>query len=207
MANKANKTNKTNKTNNTNNTNKTNNTRKRHHGKKHKTQKKSMSVTTMEQVKQNRIRNKMIRNIRMGRVHRVGGAQTGGGVFGSISQFLGKPWSSEPGNTGKYFALSPKGVGTGIVPKFDDGRPLGNARFPTQLGPQLAKLGQVGGGGGGSRKRSKRIKVKGGGIVSDFNNMVDSAKYSWNSFNDKMAGNNPPTNPAPFNQPISRNMI
>ena len=168
MANKANKTNKTNKTNNTNNTNKT---RKRHHGKKHKTQKKSMSVTTMEQVKQNRIRNKMIRNIR------------------------------------KYFALSPKGVGTGIVPKFDDGRPLGNARFPTQLGPQLAKLGQVGGGGGGSRKRSKGIKVKGGGIVSDFNNMVDSAKYSWNSFNDKMAGNNPPTNPAPFNQPISRNMI
>ena len=201
MANKANKTNKTNKTNNTNKT------RKRHHGRKHKTQKKSTSVTTMEQVKQNRIRNKMIRNIRMGRVHRVGGAQTGGGVFGSISQFLGKPWSSEPGNTGKYFALSPKGVGTGIVPKFDDGRPLGNARFPTQLGPQLAKLGQVGGGGGGSRKRSKGIKVKGGGIVSDFNNMVDSAKYSWNSFNDKMAGNNPPTNPAPFNQPISRNMI
>jgi len=186
-------------------TNNTNNTRKRHHGRKRKTQKKSTSVTTMEQVKQNRMRNKMIRNVRMGRVHRVGGAQTGGRLFGSISQFLGKPWSSEPGNTGKYFALSPKGVGTGIVPKFDDGQPLGNARFPTQLGPQLAKLGQV--GGGGSRKQSKGIKVKGGGIVSDFNNMADGVKYSWNSFNARLAGNNRPTDPAPFNQPISRNII
>lgn len=103
------------------------NTRKKYHGKKYKTQRKSRATgatgATMEQIKQNRRRNKMVRNIRMGRVR-----QSGGGSIGR-----------------NYFALSPKGVGTGLVPKFDDGRPLGNARYPTQLGPQLAKLGQAGG--------------------------------------------------------------
>ena len=93
----------------------------------------------------------MVRNIRMGRVR-----QSGGGFMSqSMSQFIGKPWT--PDSIGRnYFALSPKGVGTGLVPKFDDGRPLGNARYPTQLGPQLAKLGQAGG-----RRSRKNISHKG----------------------------------------------
>lgn len=176
----------------------TTNTRKKHNGKKHKTQRKSrVKTASIEQIKQNRKRNKMIRNIRMGRIYR-GRTQTGGGGF--VSQFIGKPWT--PDSLGSnYFSLSPKGVGTGVVPKFDDGQPLGNARYPTQLGPQVAKGGQQAGG-----KRSRK-SVKGGGIISDLGNMMDNVTYSWNNLNSKLAGENSPPNPNPYNQPISKNMI
>ena len=162
-------------------------TRKKYHGKKHKTQKKSKSKTgsrgargaTMEQIKQNRMRNKMVRNIRMGRVHQGGGGgQMAGGGFG-------KPWS--PGSIGNYFSLSPKGVGTGHVPKFDDGRPLYNARFATQLGAQVPKLGQR----GGSRRRKN---IRGGGVL-------DGATYLLNNFNAKLDGMPRPPNPDPHVQP------
>ena len=189
-------------------------TRKKHHGKKYKTQRKSrIKTATIEQIKQNRMRNKMIRNIRMGRIHRGGGgvgystvSQTGGGGGGGsngfISQFIGKPWTTD--SIGRnYFALSPKGVGTGVVPKFDDGQPLGNARYPTQLGPQVAKLGQL---GGSTIKRSRK-NVRGGGVISDLGNLVDNAKYSLNNLNAKLAGETSPPNPNPYIQPISKNML
>lgn len=148
------------------------NTRKKYHGKKYKTQRKSRATgatgATMEQIKQNRRRNKMVRNIRMGRVR-----QSGGGSIGR-----------------NYFALSPKGVGTGLVPKFDDGRPLGNARYPTQLGPQLAKLGQAGG-------RRSRKNIRGGGVL-------DGVTYLVNNLNAKLGGTSRPTNPDPHVQPISK---
>ena len=112
----------------------------------------------------NKKRNAIIRNIRMGRstFTRLGG---GGGSYmrkdgyceqqGGASQFVGSPWSvSSNSNTGNYFALSPLGVGTGLVPKFDDGLPIYPAKFPTQLGPQVAKLGEI--KGGGRRGRSKK---------------------------------------------------
>lgn len=167
------------------------NTRKIYHGKKYKTQRKSRATgATVEQIKQNRRRNKMVRNIRMGRVRQSGG---GGGQMiggrGFMSQFIGKPWS--PDSIGRnYFALSPKGVGTGVVPKFDDGRPLGNARYPTQLGPQLAKLGQAGG-------RRSRKNIRGGGVL-------DGATYLVNNLNAKLEGTSRPANPDPHVQPISK---
>ena len=182
-------------------------TRKKYHSKKNKSQRKSRtpkaSAATMEQIKQNRRRNKMIRNIRMGRIRQGGGQMVGGGgSSGFISQFIGKPWTTDSIGS-NYFALSPKGVGTGVVPKFDDGQPLGNARYPTQLGPQLAKLGQL----GGSTIKKSRKNVRGGGVISDLGNMVDNAKYSWNNLNAKLAGENPPLNPNSYNQPISNNML
>ena len=166
------------------------NTRKKYHGKKHKTQRKSRARgATMEQVKQNRMRNKMVRNIRMGRVHQGGGGgggsgqMTGGGFF---SQFIGKPWSTD--SIGRnYFALSPKGVGTGVVPTLNDGRPLYNARFATQLGPQVPKLGQV----GGSKSRKN---IRGGGVL-------DGVTYLVNNFNAKLDGMPRPPNPDPHVQP------
>ena len=164
------------------------NTRKKYHGKKHKTHRKSrggVRGATMEQIKQNRMRNKMVRNIRMGRIRQGGGGQMVGGGF--ISQFIGKPWSTD--SIGRnYFALSPKGVGTGHVPKFDDGRPLGNARFATQLGAQVPKLGQVGG-------RRSRKNIKGGGIIDDIT-------YSFNNLNAKLAGTPRPFDPNPHSQPF-----
>ena len=172
------------------------NTRKKNYSKKRKTQRKSRaSGATMEQIKHNRRRNKMIRNIRMGKIYR-GGGQTGGRNF--VSQFIGKPWT--PDSLGNYFALSPKGVGTGVVPTFDDKQPLGSARYPTQLGPQLAKLGQS----GGSRKRSRKNVRGGGGFVGDF---YDNAKYSLGKLTSRMEGINPPPNPNPYVQPISKNMV
>ena len=175
------------------------NTRKKYHGRKHKTQRKSRARgATMEQVKQNRMRNKMVRNIRMGRVHQGGGGgscgggscgggngqMTGGGGF--FSQFIGKPWTPDS-LRGNFFSLSPKGVGTGHVPKFDDGRPLYNARFATQLGPQVPKLGQV----GGSRSRKN---IRGGGVL-------DGVTYLVNNFNAKLDGMPRPPNPDPHVQP------
>ena len=176
------------------------NTRKKYHGKKNKTQRKSRAReargargATMEQVKQNRMRNKMVRNIRMGRVHQGGGGgscgggsgqMTGGGEF--FSQFIGKPWTPDS-LRGNFFSLSPKGVGTGHVPKFDDGRPLYNARFATQLGPQVPKLGQV----GGSKSRKN---IRGGGVL-------DGVTYLVNNFNAKLDGMPRPPNPDPHVQP------
>ena len=174
------------------------NTRKKYHGKKHKTQRKSRARgATMEQVKQNRMRNKMVRNIRMGRVHQGGGGSCGGGSCGGgsgqmtgggefFSQFIGKPWTPDS-LRGNFFSLSPKGVGTGHVPKFDDGRPLYNARFATQLGPQVPKLGQV----GGSKSRKN---IRGGGVL-------DGVTYLVNNFNAKLDGMPRPPNPDPHVQP------
>jgi hypothetical protein len=174
--------------------------RKRYNGKKHKTQRKSISAV-MEQKKQNRRRNKMIRNIRMGRIYRGGDNQmVGGGGGGFVSQFIGKPWT--PDSLGRnYFALSPKGVGPGIIPTFDNRQALGSARYPTQLGPQLAKLGQV---GGSTFNRKSRKSARGGGFVSDF---YDNAKYSLDKLTSTMEGTSPPANPNPYVQPISKNIL
>lgn len=122
------------------------------------------------------------------------------GQSGGASPFVGAPWNpSGNANTGNYFAPSPNGVGTGLVPKMDDGQPLppGNARFPTQLGPQLMR-------GGNKAYRSRSKKHRGGGIVSDFNSLVANASYKLGSFNSKLDGVNPPPNPNPYDQPIQR---
>jgi hypothetical protein len=170
------------------------NTRKKYHGKKYKTQRKSRAkAATMEQIKQNRMRNKMIRNIRMGRIYRGGDNQmVGGGGGGFVSQFIGKPWT--PDSLGRnYFALSTKGVGPGIIPTLDNREALGSARYPTQLGPQLPKLGQRGG-------RRSRKKCSGGGIIDDIT-------YSLNNMSAKMEGTTRPPDPNPYVQPISKTCI
>jgi len=167
---------------------------------------KNRSAKMTEVFNKNKKRNRMIHNIRMGRstFSRIYGGQkavveqTGGGS----SPFVGQPWSPSGGaNTGNYFAPSPSGVGTGLVPKFDDGQPLppGNARFPTQLGPQLMK-------GGRSSRSSRRNKHrgKGGGILSDFNSLVANVGYKMGSFNSNLDGLKPPPNPNPYDQPIQR---
>lgn len=183
------------------------NTQKKYYSRKHKTQKKSNRKTaTVKQIRQNRLRNKIIRNIRMGRIYggsggsSSSGRQMVGGKGDFVSQFIGKPWTPDSSSLGSnYFPLSPKGGGTGVVPHFDDGQSLSSARYPTQLGPQLPKLGQL----GGKRKRSRK-NVKGGGVFSDFMNNVT---YSWNKMNTTLEGVNSPPNPNPYNQPISKSMI
>lgn len=174
------------------------NTRKRYHGKKNTntTQRRSRSL---EQVKQNRRRNRMIRNIRMGRIY--GGQRCGGNIQTGGKSFF-SPWTPDS-LSGNFFSLSPKGVGTGLVPKFDDGQPLYSARFPTQLGPQVPKLGQGGGSGGRSRKKFRR-NLKGGGFLDD---VYNNATYSLGKLNARMAGTIPPPDPKPYNQPISSRMI
>ena len=119
----------------------------------------SSSKKHQELYAKNKKRNSIIRNIRMGRAtfNRIGGAgymrKDGGGYTcqqGGSSQFVGAPWTvSNNPNPGNYFAQSPLGVGTELVPKFDNGLPLYPAKFPTQLGPQVAKLGEMKGGGYG----------------------------------------------------------
>lgn len=105
------------------------------------------SAKMTEIFNRNKKRNRMIRNIRMGRstFNRMYGGQTilnegGKKQRGGSSQFVGAPWnpSGNP-NTGNYFAPSPNGGGTGLVPILDDGQPLppGNARFPTNSAPNL----------------------------------------------------------------------
>lgn len=121
----------------------------------------------------NKKRNSIIRSIRMGRstFNRLGGGshvrkdgrgykcQKGGG--GYISQLIGSPWTvSNNPNTGNYFAPSQLGVGTGLVPKFEDGQSINNgARWPTQLGTQLPKLGEMKGGNG---EKIEEIEIRGG---------------------------------------------
>ena len=154
------------------------------------------SAKMTEIFNRNKKRNRMIRNIRMGRstFNRMYGGQ-------SSSPFVGAPWnpSGNP-NTGNFFAPSPNGVGgTGVVvPKLDDGQPLppGNARFPTQLGPQMR--------GGNKAYKSRSRKHRGGGIISDFNSLVANVGYKFNDFNSKLDGVNPPPNPNPYDQPIQR---
>ena len=174
------------------------NTRKRYHGKKNTTQRKSKTSKMMEQVKQNRRRNRMIRNLRMGRIY--GGQRCGVNIQTGGKNFF-SPWTPDS-LSGNFFSLSPKGVGTGLVPKFDDGQPLYSARFPTQLGPQVPKLGQVGGGGGGGGRSRKKLRknIKGGGFLDD-------VTYSFGKLNSRMAGTIPPADPKPYNQPISSRMI
>ena len=114
----------------------------------------------------NKKRNSIIRNIKMGRstFNRLGGG--GGGYIrkdgykyqeGGASPFIGSPWTvSNNPNTGNYFAPSPLGVGTGNVPRFEDGQSINHgARWPTQLGPQLAKLGEMKGGRRNKKKNNK----------------------------------------------------
>ena len=159
------------------------------------------SAKMTEIFNRNKKRNRMIRNIRMGRstFSRVyGGAVEPVEQSGGASPFVGQPWSpSGNANTGNYFAPSPNGVGTGLVPILDNGQPPppGTARFPTQLGPQLMK-------GGAYKSRSK--KHRGGGILSDFNSLVANAGYKMGSFSSNLDGLNPPPNPNPYDQPIQR---
>ena len=169
------------------------------------------SAKMTEIFNRNKKRNRMIRNIRMGRstFSRIYGGQNivdsykQAGQHGGASPFVGQPWSPSGGaNTGNYFAPSPNGVGTGLVPKFDGGQPLppGNARFPTQLGPQLMK----GGNKAYRSRRSSSKKHKGGGILSDFNSLVANAGYKMGSFSSNLDGLKPPPNPNPYDQPIQR---
>ena len=142
----------------------------------------SSSKKHQELYTKNKKRNSIIRNIRMGRAtfSRLGGGgsylrKDGGGCScqrgGSIgtefiSQFVGKPWTvSNNPNTGNYFRLSPLGDGTELVPKLDNGQPLFPAKFPTQLGPQVPKLGLMKGGANGNFDNINQLQftgVKGG---------------------------------------------
>jgi hypothetical protein len=182
----------------------------------------SSSKRRAELYAKNNKRNSIIRNIRMGRstFSRLGGGsyirrdggytnqQQGGG-----SQFVGSPWTvSNNPNTGNYFAPSLLGVGTGLVPKFDDGQPLsrGGERWPTQLGPQLAKLGEMKGGGGGgrSRRNGRRTKTsRGGGVFDDIKGVYNNAISSATEFNSRLQGVKPPPSSYSWDQPIARSNI
>ena len=166
----------------------------------------SSSKRRAELYAKNNKRNSIIRNIRMGRstftrlgggsyIRRDGGytnQQEGGG-----SQFVGSPWSvSNNPNTGNYFAPSPLGVGTGNVPKFNDGQPLNHgARWPTQLGPQLAKLGEMKGG---------RRRMRGGGVFDDIKGVYNNIVSSATNFGSKLQGVEPSPSSYPWDQPIGR---
>lgn len=158
----------------------------------------------------NKKRNSIIRNIRMGRstFNRLGGAYIRKDGYksqeGGASQFIGSPWTvSNNPNTGNYFAQSPLGVGTGNVPKFEDGQPINHgARWPTQLGPQLAKLGEM---KGGRRNKKKTIKqlIHGGGLFDDIKGAYSNIVSSATDFNLKLDGVKPPLSSSPWDQPIS----
>ena len=159
----------------------------------------------------NKKRNSIIRNIRMGRstFNRLGGAYIRKDGYksqeGGASQFIGSPWTvSNNPNTGNYFAQSPLGVGTGNVPKFEDGQPINHgARWPTQLGPQLAKLGEM---KGGRRNKKKTIKqlIHGGGLFDDIKGAYSNIVSSATDFNLKLDGVKPSLGSSPWDQPISR---
>lgn len=187
----------------------------------------SSSKKHQELYAKNKKRNSIIRNIRMGRAtfSRLGGGgsymrkdggytcQQGGGF---TSQFVGSPWTvSNNPNTGNYFAPSPLGVGTGVVPKFDNGQPLYPAKFPTQLGPQVAKLGEIKGGGSGGygynkkRRNQKTIRslIRGGGVFDDIMGVYNNAVSSATDFSSKLQGVKPPPSSYAWDQPIARNSI
>lgn len=158
----------------------------------------------------NKKRNSIIRNIRMGRstFNRLGGGYIRKDGYksqeGGASQFVGSPWTvSNNPNTGNYFAPSPLGVGTGNVPKFEDGQPINHgARWPTQLGPQLAKLGEM---KGGRRNKKKTIKqlIHGGGLFDDIKGAYSNIVSSATDFNLRLDGVKPPLSSSPWDQPIS----
>lgn len=161
----------------------------------------------------NKKRNSIIRNIRMGRstFNRLGGG--GGGYIrkdgykvqeGGASQFIGSPWTvSNNPNTGNYFAPSPLGVGTGNVPRFDDGQSINHgARWPTQNGPQLAKLGEMK-GGRRNKKQTIRHLINGGGVIDDIRGVYSNIVSSATDFNSRLDGVKPPLSSSPWDQPIS----
>ena len=172
----------------------------------------SSSKKHQELYARNKKRNSIIRNIRMGRstFNRLGG---GGGYIrkdgykyqeGGASPFIGSPWTvSNNPNSGNYFAPSPLGVGTGNVPKFEDGQSINNgARWPTQNGPQLAKLGEM---KGGRRNKKKTIRqlIQGGGIFDDIRGVYSNIVSSATDFNSRLDGVKPPLSSSPWDQPIS----
>jgi len=183
----------------------------------------SSSKKHQELYAKNKKRNSIIRNIRMGRAtfSRLGGGgymRKDGGYTsqqGGSSQFVGSPWTvSNNPNTGNYFAPSPLGVGTGVVPKFDNGLPIYQTKFPTQLGPQVAKLGEIKGGGGGGggygygKKRNQktiRSLIRGGGVFDDIMGVYNNAVSSATDFSSKLQGVNPPPSSYPWDQPIAHN--
>ena len=172
----------------------------------------SSSKKHQELYARNKKRNSIIRNIRMGRstFNRLGG---GGGYIrkdgykyqeGGASPFIGSPWTvSNNPNSGNYFAPSPLGVGTGNVPGFEDGHSINNgARWPTQNGPQLAKLGEM---KGGRRNKKKTIRqlIQGGGIFDDIRGVYSNIVSSATDFNSRLDGVKPPLSSSPWDQPIS----
>jgi hypothetical protein len=150
----------------------------------------------------NKKRNSIINSIRMGRATftRMGGAgymhKDGGYTCqqGGSSQFVGAPWTVS--NSGNYFAQSPLGVGTELMPKFDNGLPLYPAKFPTQLG-------------GKKRKNQKTIRslIRGGGFFDDVKGVYNNAVSSATDFNSKLQGVNPPPSSYPWDQPITQKNI
>ena len=173
----------------------------------------SSSKRRAELYAKNKKRNSIIRNIRMGRstFSRLGGGsymrrdggytnqQEGGG-----SQFVGSPWTvSNNPNTGNYFAPSPLGVGTGNVSRFEDGQSINHgARWPTQNGPQLAKLGEMK-GGRRNKKQTIRHLINGGGVIDDIRGVYSNIVSSATDFNSRLNGVKPPLSSSPWDQPIS----
>ena len=163
----------------------------------------------------NKKRTSIIRNIRMGRstFNRLGGGGGGGGYIrkdgykyqeGGASQFIGSPWTvSNNPNTGNYFAPSPLGVGTGNVSRFEDGQSINHgARWPTQNGPQLAKLGEMK-GGRRNKKQTIRHLINGGGVIDDIRGVYSNIVSSATDFNSRLDGFKPPLSSSPWDQPIS----
>ena len=168
----------------------------------------------------NKKRNSIINSIRMGRATftRMGGAgymhKDGGYTCqqGGSSQFVGAPWTVS--NSGNYFAQSPLGVGTELMPKFDNGLPLYPAKFPTLLGHQVAELGEIKGGGygkgdGKKRKNQKTIRslIRGGGVFDDVMGVYNNAVSSATDFSSKLQGVKPPPSYHMWDQPIAQKNI
>jgi hypothetical protein len=193
---------------------KSRNTKKRTHNNRISASKRQAELYT-----KNKKRNNIIRNIRMGRstFNRLGGGvgnymrRDGFTQQGGSSPFVGSPWTvSNNPNTGNYFAPSSLGIeGGGLLPKFEDGQPLsrGGERWPTQLGPQLAKLGEMK-GGGRSRRNGRRTKTShGGGVFDDAKGVYDNIVSSATNFNLRLQGNIPRPSSNPWDQPIGRSNI
>ena len=193
---------------------KSRNTKKRTHNNRISASKRQAELYT-----KNKKLNNIMRNIRMGRstFNRLGGGvgnymrRDGFTQQGGSSPFVGSPWTvSNNPNTGNYFAPSSLGIeGGGLLPKFEDGQPLsrGGERWPTQLGPQLAKLGEMK-GGGRSRRNGRRTKTShGGGVFDDAKGVYDNIVSSATNFNLRLQGNIPRPSSNPWDQPIGRSNI
>jgi len=139
-----------------------NNKTKNIYGNKTRNYSNNRNTKMSEIFNRNKKRNKMIRNIRMGKstFSRIYGGDVNSGIHtGGASQFIGQPWnpSGNP-NTGNYFALNPDGVGTGVVPEFNTGQPIIHAKFPTQLGGFIQPH-QNGGGGAKNPYQSGGVRL------------------------------------------------